>query len=65
MKYLKYFESMEVYIKDFTNVVNKLNKMIFSDIYEKTIKREEFLKTAGYNMITIWESDWNKIKENI
>ena len=42
MKYLKYFESMEVYIKDFTNVVNKLNK-IYNPLGIRFIKENNCL----------------------
>jgi hypothetical protein len=32
----------------------------FGELYHNTIKREELLKQAGYNLITIWESDWKR-----
>jgi hypothetical protein len=40
---------------------NKLHK----EIYNQTIIREEILKAEGFNIITIWESDWDNIKRNL
>jgi hypothetical protein len=34
------------------------------ELYDNTMKREEILKNAGYKLITIWESDWKKIKKD-
>ena len=42
--------------------VNKLNKMKFIDLYNRTLKREIFLKEAGFIIVSIWESDWKKLK---
>ena len=44
--------------------INKLNKTKFIDLYNQTIERENFIKSNGYNIVSIWESDWNKIKAN-
>ena len=35
----------------------------FGELYEKTISREELIKKLGYNLVTIWENDWNQIKD--
>jgi len=37
----------------------------FGDLYTKTTKRNELIRLAGYNLITIWELDWNGLKKNI
>jgi hypothetical protein len=34
------------------------------ELYAATIKREERIKSLGYNLITIWEKDWNDQKKN-
>lgn len=44
------------------NYFNKISKMTIQELYDRTIKREELLKNAGYNIISIWENDWNKLK---
>lgn len=45
-----------------------LNKTVgetFGELYKKTIDREEKLKSLGYTIVSIWESDYKKqLKEN-
>lgn len=43
--------------------INKLNNKNFGDLYNKTIKREADIMVAGYNLISIWETDWNLLKK--
>lgn len=43
---------------------NNKSKISFSDLYDKTIKREDFLKQKGYNLITIWEKDFINKKQS-
>lgn len=51
----------EVYNSEY---INKHNKIKFGDLYKKTInKRDELLK-LGYKVISIWESDFNKIRRS-
>jgi hypothetical protein len=38
--------------------------MTFGDLYKRTLEREKIIKEAGYKLITIWESDWLKIKKD-
>ena len=33
----------------------------FGELYEKTLKKELIIKDNGFNLITIWESDWIKL----
>ena len=35
-----------------------LNKKTYGDLYNETIYRENVLRQEGYNLITIWESDF-------
>jgi len=42
------------------NPINK--KKTYGELYDETIKRENILKNAGFNIVTIWESDYNKNK---
>lgn len=39
----------------------KLNKTM-KELYDNTLLRESLIKLAGYNLITMWESDWKKPK---
>jgi very-short-patch-repair endonuclease len=41
---------------DMNNVLNKT----FGELYKKTLKREEYLIKKGYNLVSIWENDFNK-----
>jgi hypothetical protein len=43
--------------KDGNNLKNKLS---FSELYKKTMDREVFLKSKGYNIISIWEDEFIK-----
>jgi hypothetical protein len=48
--------------------LNPLCKIRYGELYENTIKRENELKNAGYNIITIWENDYKRnvsFKKNI
>ncbi len=37
----------------------------FGELYEKTIKKEKLIKSLGYNLVVMWESDFNKINKSI
>jgi Zn finger protein HypA/HybF involved in hydrogenase expression len=43
------------------NEENPLNYKTYGELYKNTMLREEQLKLAGYNIISIWESDFKKI----
>ena len=32
--------------------------MFHGELYRKTLEREELIKNAGYNLITMWEKDF-------
>jgi hypothetical protein len=37
----------------------------YGELYKKTLEREELIKSAGYKLVSIWESDWdNQQKQN-
>jgi G:T-mismatch repair DNA endonuclease (very short patch repair protein) len=38
--------------------INLANKISFGELYDNTMRREQELQKLGYNVITIWESDW-------
>ena len=33
-------------------------KVTMGELYNRTVKRAEFLKSLGYSLVEIWESDW-------
>ena len=42
--------------------MNKSCNKSFGELYQKTIKREEYLKSIGYKVVSIWEDDFKKNK---
>lgn len=45
--------------------MNEISKKTFGELYNNTIKKEQFLKENGYNVISVWESDWKaQLKNN-
>lgn len=42
--------------------INPASKYTFGELYDNTMKREASLRAAGYKIVSIWETDWNKIK---
>lgn len=44
---------------------NKITKKTYGEMFDSTMNKEKLLKEAGYNIISIWENDWNKIKKNM
>ena len=42
------------------NDISPISKKMYKDLYNYTMKREKFIKSLGYKIITIWECDWNK-----
>lgn len=41
--------------------INVFNKKTFGELYDKTIERRNRLIKKGYNVISIWESDFNNL----
>ena len=42
--------------------VHPVSLRTMGELYARTIAREKVIKDLGYNLITIWESDWNQHK---
>ena len=40
------------------------NHLTAKELYNKTIKRENKIKNLGYNLVVMWENDFNKIIEH-
>lgn len=45
--------------------LNTLCNTTFGKLYESTVKKEEKIKKLGFNLVIIWESDWNAINKSI
>ena len=44
---------------------NKTTNCTFGDLYQKTLEREQQIKDLGYNLVVMWEYDWNIINKSI
>jgi hypothetical protein len=47
-----------------TNEYNYLGKK-YGELYEKTLEREKMIKELGYQLVVMWEYDWDKINKSI
>lgn len=47
------------------NDVNKNAKKTFGKLYKDTLKREQLIKSAGYKLITIWDTEWEELKKKL
>ena len=45
-----------------SNIWNSKTKCTMGELYERTIVGEAKLRELGYNVVVIWESEWNIIK---
>jgi hypothetical protein len=41
--------------------INTVCKKTYGELYDKTMEREAFIKSKGFNLITIWEDDFNEV----
>lgn len=46
------------------NEINPKIKLTFQELYEKTLSKEQEIREAGYNLITMWEYDWLSLQED-
>ena len=56
-----YHGNLEIYKPD---DYNKSAKRTFKELWERTENKKKNLENAGYKVISIWESEWLKIKAN-
>lgn len=47
------------------NDINNTIHKTFGELYNLTIDRDNSIKQAGYNLVVIWENDWNIFKKDI
>lgn len=46
------------------NNINNVTNMSYDELYKKTLIKKEHCIKEGYKYISIWECEWNKIKNN-
>lgn len=44
--------------------MNDASKKTFQELYDKTVHRFKDLKSKGYDIKYIWETDWETFKKN-
>ena len=44
---------------------NAFNKKTFGELFLETTKRSALIRNAGYNLVSIWESEWEEIEKNL
>ncbi len=47
------------------NAINTIKQCTFGELYAQTTQREKIIIALGYNLVTLWESDWNEMKKVI
>ena len=52
-------------IKYNENDYNSVSKKTFGELYKNTLKREQLIRNMGYNLVIMWEHDWNNINKSI
>jgi len=45
--------------------INPKTKTTFGKLYENTMKKEEKIKSLGYKLITIWDSEWKNLIKSV
>jgi hypothetical protein len=43
------------------NTINPFTNRTNGDLYQKTLDRENYIRSKGYNLVVMWEHDWNDI----
>ena len=47
------------------NDINPITKKRYGDLYNQTVKRENIIKSMGYNMVVLWECEWNRDYDHV
>jgi hypothetical protein len=47
------------------SAINPINKKTFGELYIATLQKQLYIESKGYNLITIWEDEWNQLKRVI
>ncbi len=43
-------------------LINEVSKKTMGELYQATLSKENRIKDLGYNLIVMWERDWNLLK---
>lgn len=42
-----------------------MNNITYGELYEKTLKKKEYILSHGYKYVEIWETDWKRVQKNM
>jgi hypothetical protein len=42
------------------NDINPVNNKTYGSLYKKTLQREKYIRNCGYNLIVIWEHEFDQ-----
>lgn len=45
--------------------IKKEKGVTFGELYEKTLQRDQDLRDAGYNLVVMWEHDWDALVKKV
>jgi hypothetical protein len=45
--------------------IHPIRKISYGELYRKTLEKENVLKNAGYNIVSIWEYDWKELNKEL
>lgn len=45
--------------------INKTINKTFGELYKNTLEKEQKIQDLGYNLVVIWEYEWNKINKSM
>lgn len=40
------------------DAINRITGLTFGHMYDKTMEKEALLRSYGFNIVAIWESEW-------
>lgn len=55
-----YHGNLKLYEPDF---INAINKKTMQELFERTVSKSRAIRNAGYNLVSIWASDWEEMKK--
>lgn len=44
--------------------INKINKKNMCELYLNTITKDTFIQSQGFNLVTLWEHEWDEFVKN-
>lgn len=45
--------------------INKINNITYGNLYKKTMERNDYIISKGYNLVIIWEHEYHSLKKRL